>query len=330
MCASTPNIDTNSEYDMDSHDSRRTFLKQSTAAIGGAGIASLAGCTALLGDDGDLAVGSKNFEEHVILAYMAIESIEANTDASVEDETRLGGTDQNWQALDNQEIDVYWEYTGTAWEIIPPQQEEMIFDAEELYEAVKSDFEEEHGHAFLERSTLDNTYVLLTRPEWSDEHGIETMSDFAAHIEDEAEETTVVMDAEFRERSDGWQGVADHYGFDHLTDDLDTRDIETGVTYQVLDEGDADAGMGFNTDPQIESFGLDVLEDDEEFFPTYNPAPLVNGDTLDDHPEIEEPLDEIGPALDNERIRELSRRAVEDDESPRDLAVEFLEEEGLI
>lgn len=314
---------------MTSQDSRRSFLKK-TAVAGAVGLSGTAGCTSMLGDDGDLAVGSKNFEEHVILAYMAIESIEENTDLSVQDETRLGGTNQNWEALDNREIDVYWEYTGTAWEIIPPQHEDMIFDEEELYDAVKQDFEDEHGHSFLARSTLNNTYVLVVRPEWAEENGIETLSDFSDHVHGNAEDTTVVLDAEFRERSDGWPGVADHYGFDDVRDDIDIRDIETGVQYQVLDEGEADASVGFNTDPQIEDFGLQVLEDDEDFFPVYNPAPLVNGDAADEFSEIEEPLNEIGPALDTETMRSLNKRAVIDEENPRDLAREFLEDQGLI
>lgn len=329
MFASTPNRDKERDSGMASQDTRRSFLKKSAVA-GSVGIASAAGCTAILGEDGELAVGSKNFEEHVILAYMAIETLEENTDISVEDETRLGGTDQNWQALDNREIDIYWEYTGTAWEIIPPQHEDMIFDPEGLYEAVRDDFEEQHGHAFLSQSSVNNTYVLVARPDWADENGIESLSDFAAHVESNAADTTVVMDAEFRERSDGWQGVTEHYEFDDVQDDIDTRDIETGVTYQVLDEGEADCGMGFNTDPQIDVFELRVLEDDEQFFPDYNPAPLVNGDAMEEFPEIEENLDAIGPALDNEEMRDLNRRAVIEEESPRDLAREFLEDEGLI
>lgn len=293
-------------------------------------MASLAGCTGLLGEDGEIAVSSKNFEEHVILAYMAMEAIEENTDISVEDETRLGGTNQNWEALDNREVDIYWEYTGTAWEIIPPQNEEFIFDAEELYEAVREDFENEHGHSFLARSMLNNAFVFVARPDWAEENGIETLTDLADHVQENPGDTTVSLDAEFRERSDGWPGVGEHYGFADVQDDIDTRNVETGVQYQVLDEGETDASFGYNTDPQIEDFGLVVLEDDENFFPDYNPAPLVNGETMDEFPEIEEPLDEIGPALDTERIRSLNARAIIDEENPRDLAREFLEDEGLI
>lgn len=329
MFASIANGYKQSMIGMSSQDTRRSFIRKA-AVTSGVGLMGLSGCTALLEDEGNVAVSSKNFEEHVTLAYMALETVEANTDVSVQDETRLGGTDQNWQALDSQEVDVYWEYTGTAWEIIPPQHEDMIFDPEELYNAVKQDFEEEHGHSFLTRSSLNNTYVLVVRPQWAEEHSIQTLSDFAAHVQDNPGDTTVVLDAEFRERSDGWPGVAEHYGFDDVRDEINTRNIETGVQYQVLDENEADASVGFNTDPQIEDFGLTVLEDDEDFFPVYNPAPLVNGDTIEEFPEIEEPLNQIGPAIDTETMRKLNKRAVIDEENPRDLAVEFLEDEGLI
>ena len=61
-----------------------------------------------------IRIGSKIFGEQYILASMYSMLIKGNTDLKVETKTGLGGTKICFDALTNNQIDMYPEYTGTA------------------------------------------------------------------------------------------------------------------------------------------------------------------------------------------------------------------------
>lgn len=311
---------------------RSTTRREIAKATGLVGLTSLAGCSSLIGSESSesIAIGSKQFTEQQLLGNMAYHTLEENTDLEVVDEVGLGGTNTNFQALQEEEIDMYWEYTGTAWLTLPPQKEEVISDPEEIYDRVKSDFEEEHGITFLDRAPFNNTYVLLANSDWQSETGVETMSDFASHVQDGNTDLTVVMDAEFQERSDGWPGLIEHYGFGDAASELNVRNVGAGLTYQVMGEGDAEVGMGFNTNPNIARYDLVALEDDQGFFPVYNPAPMVREETVADNESMSEPLNELAESLSTETIRQLNQRVSIDGEDASEVARDHLTSNDLI
>lgn len=310
---------------------RRTVLKQGALAGSAAGLASLAGCSSFLGGGGSaVKVGSKQFTEQELLGYMAYEALDANADVEVVNEVGLGGTTTNFRAVKNDEIDLYWEYTGTAWATLPPKHSEVITDPQEIYERVDEEFQSEHSLDFLERAPFNNTYVLTANPDWVEQTGVKTLSGFAEYVNAGNTDFTVVLNAEFEKRADGWPGVAKHYGFDGTLSDIEVTNVSSGLTYQTVGQGDAQVGVGFNTNPKIVKFDLTVLEDDEQFFPVYNPAPLVNQDALESAPSIEEPLNAIGPTLSTDKIRSLNKNVSIDGGDAQQTAREFLSNEGLI
>lgn len=297
------------------------------------GLSSLAGCMGTIGSGSGVKVSSKQFTEQRVLGYLAYETLSENTDLEISDETGLGGTTQNFEALRSEEIDLYWEYTGTAWLTLPPQHDDPIADSDDIHSEVKQEFESEHGIAVLEYAPLDNAYVLTANPDWHEETGVDSLSELAAHVNDGNTDLDQVMNAEFSERDDGWPGLVEHYNFDDdAVDDLadNTRTVDDEVVYQVVGEGEADIGMGFNTDPRILQFDLHVFEDDEDFFPAYNAVPLVREELLEESPEIGDVLNELTPLLDTDTIREMNNEVANEDRNPQNVASEFLEDEGLI
>ncbi|MFC6718921.1 glycine betaine ABC transporter substrate-binding protein [Natrialbaceae archaeon GCM10025810] len=314
---------------MPQRNTRREVLRATGAA---AGVGALAGCSSLFSGDseGSVTVGSKNFTEQKILGYIAYHALSENTDLSIEDQVNLGGTNTNFEALRNGDTDLYWEYTGTAWQTLPPQHDSVITDEEEIYDEVKAEFEDEHDITLLERGPFDNTYVLLTNENWHEETGVETLSDLADYVKDGNTDVTVVMNAEFQERSDGWPGLIEAYDFESEAEELTVDNVDSGLTYQVVGEDEADVGMGFNTDPNILEFDLVVLEDDEEFFPVYNPVPLVRMDALEENDSIESGLEGIAETLSNDTILELNRKVSIDEENAEDVARKHLQDNDLI
>ena len=307
---------------------RRSLL----TTVGTISLGSLAGCSSLVGGggSGSIAIGSKQFTEQQLLGYMSYHMLDENTDLDVVDEVGLGGTNTNFQALQEGEIHTYWEYTGTAWLTLPPQHDEVISDPQEIYDRVKSEFEEEHGITFLDRAPFNNTYVLLANPDWQSDVGIKTMSEFASYVQNGNTTLTVVMNAEFQERSDGWPGLVEHYGFADAASELNIRNVGSGLTYQVIGEGEAEVGMGFNTNPNIPRYDLVTLKDDKGFFPIYNPSPMVKMDTLEDNEAMEEPLNELVTTLSTETIRQLNQRVSIDGEDSSKVARDHLSSNDLI
>lgn len=304
--------------------SRRGVIK----GVAGTGIVSpLAGC---MSGSSSVKVGSKQFTEQELLGYMALESLKANTDLTAKDEISLGGTTTNFKALKEGQIDVYWEYTGTAWATLPPSHNEVITDSEKLYNKLDKSWDDKHGLEYLKRAPFNNTYVLTGNPEWVSKTGVKTISDFATYVNEGNTDFTVVMNAEFQSRSDGWPGLAKHYGFDDVRKDLTIKNIGSGLTYQVVGEGKAAVGMGFNTNPKILKFNLEVLKDGQGFFPVYNPAPVVNQKTLDSHSNMKSALNAIGPKLSTDKIRDLNQQVSIEGNDAQKVAKQFLKNANII
>nr|WP_224336888.1 glycine betaine ABC transporter substrate-binding protein [Haloprofundus halobius] len=283
-----------------------------------------------IGATNAVKVSSMRFTEDIVLGYMALESLRANTSLTVLDETGLGGVTMNFRAVDNSEVTLYWLYTGGAWATIPPKHDRVIPDAEKLYRAVKREFERVYDLQYLNRAPFSNTYVLVADPQWVEQTGVKTMSDFARYVDGGNTDFTVVMGPEFQQRSDGWPGLAKHYGFEKLRGELNVRNVGPSLTYQIAGQGGAEVGMGFSTNPKIRKYGLETLEDDERFFPIYNPAPLVDGEALDAMPAMREPLNAIGPTLDTDTIVRLNDLVSLQGRDPQNVAREYLRSEGLI
>lgn len=318
---------------MPRNETRRSFLAKGGAAAGSIATTSLAGCGMLGGGGGTVKVSSKRFTEQKILGYMAYHALKENTDLNVVDETGLGGSTQNFQAVKNGEVNMYWEYTGTAWYTVPPQHDEPVGNPKELYQKVKSEFESEHGLAYLDRAPLNNTFVLMANPDWASETGVSSMSELAAYINEGNTDVDIVLTTEYIDRPDGWQGTAEHYGFADKLGQLEDSVQETGIglSYQIVGKGEADVGLGYNTNPQIVKWDLQVLDDDEQFFPIYNPAPLINGKTYESHGEaMAEPLNQIGPKLDTDTMRGLNKAVAIDGKKAENVATNFLSSEGII
>ena len=104
----------------------------------------------------------------------------------------------------------------------------------------------------------------------------------------------------------------------------------TGITYLALEESEVDVAMGFATDGRIRKFGFVVLEDNKQFFPIYNPAPVVSEDMIERRPEVRELLNQIGPRLSTAEMIEMNYKVDVVGKKAENVAQEWLKEEGLI
>lgn len=277
--------------------------------------------------DADFTVGSKDFTEQLVLGYITVGALEA-AGASVTDQVGLAGTDAARAALEEGEIDMYWEYTGTVW-INYLGNTDPIPDPQEQYDEAKAQSEEETQITMLDRAPFNNTYALAVRSEAYDDLGVENLSDLGTLIEENPDEATICVESEFNSRDDGLPGMEEAYGFEFPGPNVSLFD--TGVVYDRTDAGDpCNFGEVFETDGRIAALDLTVLEDDEDFFPVYNPALTVRTQLLEEHPEIKDLFAPIAEQLDEQTLQRLSTAVDVDGRPVRDVARDFLDEEGFL
>jgi osmoprotectant transport system substrate-binding protein len=278
--------------------------------------------------DASFTIGSKDFTEQLVLGYITVSALEA-TGANVTDQVGLAGTDAARQALINSEIDMYWEYTGTVW-INHLGNTEPIPDPQEQYDEAKAADEEENNITMLEPAPFNNTYALAVRSDAYEELGVETLSDIGPLIEESPEEATLCVESEFNSRDDGLPGMEETYGYEFPEGNVSLFD--TGVVYDRTAEGNpCNFGSVFETDGRIAALDLQLIEDDQNFFPVYNPAVNLRMETFDEYGEqLGEVFNPIAAALDMDTMSQLNARVDVEGELPEDVAEDWLTEEGFI
>ncbi|MGH3454307.1 MAG: glycine betaine ABC transporter substrate-binding protein [Nocardioidaceae bacterium] len=272
----------------------------------------------------EVTVGSKEFDEQLLLGQLTLLMLNA-AGAEVTDGTGTTGSEATRQALIQGDTDVYWDYTGTGW-VTYLRQDEVISDPQELYEAVRDMDLQENNVVWGEPAPFNNTYAFGTTQEFSEENGLETLSDMAAYINDNPD-SSVCVASEFVDRPDGLPGVESTYGMD--ISNLKNLGDASGAIYAQIDDGGCDFGEIFTTDGRIQNLDLKVLEDDKAFFPLYNGTPVVMRETNEANPEILEVLAPLAQVLDNETMVELNGQVAEG-LPPEQVAEDFLREQDFI
>ncbi len=277
----------------------------------------------------EITVGSKDFDEQLVLGSLAIVALE-DAGATVTDEINTGGTDVTRAALEGGDIDMYWEYNGTAW-ISFFKETEPIPDRIEQYEAVRDRDLEENKLVWMQPAQFNNTYGIAFPTEAAGDLGNPTkISDLGTLIADNPDAATLCVENEFSARDDGLPGMEAAYGFTFPPANIAI--LDTALVYTQADQRDpCNFGEIFTTDPRIASLEMTVLEDDMAFFPLYNPSPVFRQDVYDQYSEeLDALFDPISEALTAEEITALSAKVSTDLELPKDVATDWLTEKGFI
>ncbi|MCM2604042.1 glycine betaine ABC transporter substrate-binding protein [Rossellomorea marisflavi] len=270
-----------------------------------------------------ISVGGKNFTEQYLLSEMTAFLLEEEG-FKVKQMNNLGSTVVR-KALENNQVDLMWEYTGTA--LITYMKQDPISDPDKTFEKIK-DLDAKNDIHWMNMSKVNNTYALAMTKEKAEELDIHSISDLGEYINDHPDELTIASDAEFANRQDGLPGVEKKYGFDFGAQNINQMDI--GLTQRALDKGQVDVSVAFETDAKIRSYGLVTLEDDKQFFPPYRAAVSVNKDVLKKYPEIEEITGRLADKLDSEIMRELNYKVDIEGNSVSVVAYEWLVDNGMI
>lgn len=267
-----------------------------------------------------ISIGSKDFTEQLLLSEMIAQLIEENTDIQVVRRLNLGGTQVAFAALRKGEIDLYVDYSGTAYGDVLGL--DPINDAEVVYNTVVEEYASQFNIRVLKQMNFNNTYTLAVPQDIAQQYQLESISDLALV----ANQLTSGTSLEFLNRDDGLPGVKAMYGFTFLTE----KGLDGSSRYLALENGDVQVIDAFATDGLLKKFNLTVLEDDKEFFLPYYAIPLLREETANTYPEIIPLLETLGEFLNNEVMIDLNYEVDELQRNPEDVAREFLLEKGLV
>jgi osmoprotectant transport system permease protein len=252
-------------------------------------------------------VGSKRFTESYILAEIAVQTARAHGEPTAVHVQGLGATAIAFKALEDGEIDLYPDYTGTIAETL--FHGDAAVDAATLASALAA-----RGLGILGPLGFENTYALAVRADFV-KGGDATISGLKrrGHL-------LVGVSHEFLGRSDGWPGLAARYGLVPR----EVRAMDHGLAYAALVAGQVDVVDAYSTDAKIAKYGLVLLGDDRRFFPSYEATFLYRRDAEAAHPEAFAALSGLRSAIGADAMRAMNGQAELDGRSFADVASGFL------
>ena len=270
-----------------------------------------------------IVVGGKAFTEQQIMTAMTVELLKAK---GFSPDRKAGmGSAAVRAALENGQIDVYWEYTGTGLGVFNKINDKFA-SAEDAYKRIK-EVDAAKGIVWLNMSAVNNTYGFAMNRDDAQKRGIVTMSDLAKAIKGGAK-LTFASNAEFYARPDGLPGWQTAYGFEFDRDNV--KRMDTGLTYSALKERQVDVAVVFATDGRIPAFNFVVLKDDKNYAAPYNMTPVVRKEVLDKNPKLADALNALSAKLNNDNMARLNASVDVDKKTVEDAASGFLKEQGLI
>jgi osmoprotectant transport system permease protein len=223
-----------------------------------------------------IVVASKPTAEQFILGEIISQLIENNSDLKIERKFGIGGGISNiHQGLLKGEIDIYPEYTGTAWLFVLKENRKLPSDS--LYVALKNSYHDQFGLDWVCRLGFNNTFTLALPDNPAQNRNIHTFSELAEQSRD------FIFGAEFDffEREDGFVGLSKVYRFNFKK----KVELDINLKFQALENHIVDVINAFSTDSRIKQMNLRVLEDDKSFFPAYQAGIVARNETLENYPE---------------------------------------------
>jgi osmoprotectant transport system substrate-binding protein len=267
-----------------------------------------------------IVVGSKNFTEQLILGEIIAQQIEAKTHLPVERRFYLAGSYICHQAILGGRIDIYPEYTGTALTAI--LKENPQGSREEVYNQVKTEYAKRFNLAVGSTFGFNDTFAIEIRGQDARRLGLKTISQAAAYTP----QWRAGFGYEFMERPDGYKGLAATYGLRFAES---PRIMDLGLLTRALKDKQVDLAAGNTTDGLIPAFDLFVLEDDRHYFPPYEAVPIIRQETLQQHPEVEQALNELAGKISDDDMRRLNYSVDGQHRDVKEVVREFLNKKKL-
>ncbi len=256
-----------------------------------------------------IRVGAKHFNEGYIISEIISQLLESKG-YEVTRTFNLGGTLVCFEALRNNEIDLYPEYSGTlATEILKSDGMSLS--------AIKDHLEAQYNLSITRSIGFNNTYALVAKKSVAEKLKLKSISDLRDHPNLKAG-----VSYEFLKRRDGWENLTKVYELPQQGTGL-----EHGLAYQAILQDKIDLTDAYSTDGEILTNELFILEDNLHFFPDYAAITLYKKDLPSKVITI---LTLLENRIDEDRMQKMNAAVLFEHKSFAEVASNFLFDEKLI
>jgi osmoprotectant transport system permease protein len=264
----------------------------------------------LPGERQRIVVGSKDFTESIIIAEILAQMLEKDG-AEVVRQFELGGNLAH-EGLLSGEIDVYPEYTGTAYTAILKRAPKT--DPQAVYDETKAEYEQRFNLTLSPPLGFANDFAILVRGEVARKNNLKTISD-AVPI---SREWQAGFGQDFMSRADGYPGFSKAYGFNFARQ---PREMDLSLTYRALQSGELDIIAGNSTDGLIAALDLFQLGDDRRYFPPYQAVFVARNNAF---PTLQPVFERLANAISTEEMRKLNYEVDGNKRSAKEVARQWV------
>ncbi len=257
-----------------------------------------------------IVVGSKDFTESVILAEILSQMLEKDGFEVVR-QFELGGNLAHDGLLAKQ-IDVYPEYTGTAYTAILKKTPKT--DPQVVYHETNAEYETRFGLTLSAPIGFANDFAILVRGDVARSQGLKTISDVVPI----SGNWQAGFGQDFMSRADGYAGFAKAYGFSF---NKQPREMDLALTYRALHSGELDIIAGNSTDGLIAALDLFQLEDDRRYFPPYQAVFIGRNEIA---AALKPTFDRLANAISTDEMRKMNYAVDGDKRTVKEIAADWI------
>ena len=263
-------------------------------------------------DSKKIVVGSKDFTESIILAEILAQMIEKKG-VAVTRQFELGGNIAHDSLLSKQ-IDVYPEYTGTAYTAI--LKHKPITNPQAVYDQTKAEYADKFKLAVSPPLGFSNDFAILVRGDVARKYNLKTISEVVPL----AKTWQAGFGQDFMSRADGYAGFSKAYGFNFAKQ---PREMDLSLTYRALQSSELDIIAGNSTDGLITALDLFQLTDDKHYFPPYQAVFIARTEAIET---LGEMFEKLMNAISKEEMRRLNYEVDGNKRTPKDVAATWIAE----
>ena len=231
----------------------------------------------------------------------------------------LSGTLLAHEALLSGRIDLYPEYTGTAFTNVLKR--DAINDAAIVLERVRSEYAQLQLD-WLDPLGFNNSFAMAIRGPDAREKHLETLSDAAA----DQQGWMLGAGYEFMQRPDGFPAFSSAYP---LKWTAPPKIMDLGLLYPALEQKKVNIIAGSVTDGMLSKLDIKVLKDDKSVFPPYQASIVVRTASEALHPGLKQALQELSGKITSEEMQKMNYAVDAEHKPVRQVAADFLRAKGL-
>jgi osmoprotectant transport system substrate-binding protein len=260
----------------------------------------------------------------VLLGQLTLQALE-DDGYRIVDRTGLGDGVAVRRALVAGNVDVAWEYTGTAWATHLGHDQPMP-DPQELYMRLRAE-DLPRGITWLPPTSCRQRTGIVMREAVAEAAAIYTVGELVTHMTVKSADPGFCVASDLVEAMNGLRGLRLVYGWALGTSR--TRAAPEEETLRALRQDECQAALVTDADGAAAAADLVHLRDDRSLFGASDLAAVVRTDSLHQYPMLEARLSQIATALTQARLLELEE-SIRRGAKPRSTARRFLSDSHLI